>query len=341
MFYIPSYIGWVGAQMLALGTILHSLVGIPINTAIIISAFVVILYTYYGGMWSVTITDFIQALILIICFVVLLIKVYTVCGDEILKSIPQDKFQFYPKGGDFSSWLGYFESWIIVGLGSLPAQDLVGRILSARNVKTARVALFVSAILYWTVGSIPVLCGIFAGKIFKEITPNGVLIDLAMKYFSLPLIGIMVGGLVSAIMSSVDSALLAPASIIGNNLIPPILGKKLTEKQKLFLCKVSVPIVGFFSLLIALYFKDIYQLCLESWTVLLVSVTAAMIYAALTKRAFALVAILASIFGVVGWIFLSKTSYVLPNKLGGFLVSIITIFIFLFSNYLNFPTHTL
>ncbi|MCE5300517.1 MAG: hypothetical protein LLG37_06565 [Spirochaetia bacterium] len=83
----------------------------------------------------------------------------------------------------------------------------------------------------------------------------------------------MVCGLLSAVMSSIDTAMLAPASILGNNVIP-FFKKDMDDKAKLMWCKLFVPILGVASLIIALYFKNIYELALESLTVLLTSFTA-------------------------------------------------------------------
>ncbi|OGW74868.1 MAG: hypothetical protein A2Z72_02395 [Omnitrophica bacterium RBG_13_46_9] len=63
---IPVYIGWLGSQMVALGYIMYILTGIDPTLGIILGGIIVLVYTFAGGMWAVTITDFIQVTILVL-----------------------------------------------------------------------------------------------------------------------------------------------------------------------------------------------------------------------------------------------------------------------------------
>jgi Na+/proline symporter len=150
---------------------------------------------------------------------------------------------------------------------------------------------------------------------------ESILIDLALKYLSPPLIALMVGALLSAIMSSADSAILAPASIIGHNIVPSI-RPSVSESVKLAWCRISVPLLGGLSLFLALYFKNIYRLCQESWGVLLAGVVAPMIAGVYWKRASAAGAIAGAAAGVAAWILFkvfAPPDY--PHNLMGFAVS--------------------
>lgn len=64
--YIPVYLGWVAAQLLAFGIILNKLTGMPEHTSIVVSTLVVVVYTYWGGMWAVSVTDLIQMVIVVV-----------------------------------------------------------------------------------------------------------------------------------------------------------------------------------------------------------------------------------------------------------------------------------
>ncbi|MFQ3676102.1 MAG: hypothetical protein SNJ64_06140, partial [Endomicrobiia bacterium] len=279
--------------------------------------------------WAVAVTDFVQAGIIVFSFIFMFINISRVSGglNVVFEKVDKSLFTFFPKERDLISWLKYLESWIIVGLGSLGAQDLVGRLVAAKNVKIARWSSVIGGIMYWVIGMIPVTFGILATVLLTEVNNESVLISLSMKYLPVPLMSLMVGGLLSAIMSSVDSAMLAPASIIGNNIVPYFI-KNVTEEQKLFWCKISVPIIGVGSLIIALYFKNIYALCLESWTVLLTSITAPLIFAVFWKKTTATSTIFASVIGFLTWIigkiFLGEN---IPTRLFGFVASCVTVFI--------------
>ncbi len=325
LIYLPPYIGWIGAQMLAFGTLFSHFTTIPIKLAIIISAIIVIVYTYSGGLLADAITDFIQMFFILFCLIFMFVNILLNHSTEI-KEIPSFYFSFFPVSKNPVEWLNYIEAWIIVGLGSLGGQDLVARILASKNQKIARLSSIISGILYWILGLIPVLLGIWAIKLIPENSGNAVLIDLAIKFLPVPLIILFIGGLLSAIMSTVDTALLAPASLIGENIFP-YFKKDATDKEKLFWCRISVIILGFISLLLALYFESIYELCLESWTFLLTSFTGPLLFSLFLKRTTASGVIAGAVSGFISWAVLNILFPSLPAKLFGFLISCLSIII--------------
>ena len=67
---VPTYVGWVASLMVAFGRVIQSITGLDPTLGICIGAFVVLVYTTAGGMWAVTLTDFIQVLVLVIGLVV-------------------------------------------------------------------------------------------------------------------------------------------------------------------------------------------------------------------------------------------------------------------------------
>jgi Na+/proline symporter len=174
---------------------------------------------------------------------------------------------------------------------------------------------------------LPVLLGIFGRLVMPKSSGESILIELSLHYLSAPLIALMVGALLSAIMSSADSALLAPASIIGHNIVPS-LRPDASEQLKLNWCKWSVPLLAILSLILALYFKNIYRLCQESWGVLLTGVASPMIFGVYWKKANTIGAISGAIAGVISWImFKIFTPANYPHNLFGFLISCIVLVI--------------
>jgi Na+/proline symporter len=193
--------------------------------------------------------------------------------------------------------------------------------MSPKNATVARWSSILAGILYVGFGLIPVLIGIFGRLAMPEATGESILIDLSLKFLSPPLIALMVGALLSAIMSSADSALLAPASIIGHNIVP-YLKPGASEGLQLKWCKWGVPLIGILSLFLALYFKNIYVLCQESWGVLLTGVAAPMIAGVYWKKANRYGAFAGALAGSAAWILLRiflPGNY--PHNLFGFLIS--------------------
>lgn len=327
MLYIPVYVGWVAAQLLAFGIILNTLTGMPFMAAVVVSTAVVVIYTYWGGMWAVSVTDTVQMVIIIlglaVLFPILLAKVGGFAG--LRANVPEDFFHLYPRDRAPLPWLNYFQAWIMVGIGSLPGQDLFQRMVSPKNPFVARWSSIWAGILYVLVGLLPVYLGIMGRVVLPDGKPDSVLVDLTVKYLPLPMIGVMIGALLSAIMSTVSAALLAPAGIIGLNLVSQ-LKPDASEALKLRWCKWSIPLIGVAALLIALYFKNIYTLCTQSWGILLVGVAAPMIAGVYWKKASTAAAISSAVAGTASWIlftlFLPDGS---PGNLFGFLVSCVVL----------------
>jgi len=322
--YLPAYLGWIGAQLIAFGYILNSLTGFPIMLSIIFSTAVVLIYTYMGGMWADTITDFFQMLILVAGLLIIFpVLVKSLGGfSSIISRTPPEFFYFYPRNTSTLDWLWYLQAWMMVGIGSLPAQDLFARTMAAKNFTVSRWSSILAGIFYVMIGLLPVLIGIFGRLAMPSSSGETILVDMALKYLSPVLIVVMVGALLAAIMSSADSALLAPSSIIGHNILP-LIKKDTTEQDKLNWCKWSVPLIGIFSLMLALYFKNIYKLCQESWGILLVGVAAPMILGVYFKRATAKGALASSLGGIIIWLFFKIKIPGYPSNLIGFFASMI------------------
>ncbi|MCM8791370.1 MAG: sodium:solute symporter family protein [Candidatus Omnitrophica bacterium] len=329
LIYLPVYLGWVGAQLLAFGYILNSLTALPLIPCALAATIVVLTYTYLGGMWADTMSDFVQMIIIISSlFILFPILVKDLGGwSTVVAKTPPQMFQFYPKSTSPLAWFNYLQAWMVVGIGSLPAQDLFARTMAPRTPHLSRWASIIAGVMYITIGLLPVLLGIFGRIAFPQGSGEAVLIDLALKYLSPPLIAVMIGSLLAAIMSSADSALLAPSSIIGENILPSF-KPDASEELKLKFCKLSVPVLGIISLVLAIYFKNVYRLCQESWGVLLTGVAAPMILGVYWRRANTIGAACGAIVGVAIWFVLKVWGPdIYPHSLIGFTVSMIVIIV--------------
>jgi Na+/proline symporter len=89
---VPSYFGWIAAQLIAMGTVLEVVVGWPLYVGILISAILVMVYTLMGGMWSVSVTDFFHNILLIIGLIILTAIMLDKTGGlkPVIASTPQD-----------------------------------------------------------------------------------------------------------------------------------------------------------------------------------------------------------------------------------------------------------
>jgi SSS family transporter len=283
---VIAYFGWTAAQIVAGGAIVHILLGWPLWVGMVFVSVIVIVYTIMGGMWADTLLDFFQMFftaggILLIFWVVMKQvggwEVFTQNGASAL--FVSNAFTLLPIQGEgylgyqgHMGWFYWIAAWMAVGLGSLPAQDLLQRSMSAKNEATAVHGTYLAGILYGGFGILSPLVGIAMYKILPNLTSQQteyLVVFAALEYLHPILAGIFVAALSSALMSTSDSSILAGASIVTENIIPHI-KPNLSEKAQLRWTRVMVAVIGFISLLIAIFAATIYKLAIFAWTVLLV-----------------------------------------------------------------------
>ncbi|MBR4956767.1 MAG: hypothetical protein IKZ31_03320, partial [Lentisphaeria bacterium] len=121
---VPVYIGWLGAQVLGMGTIIHVLTGMDITSGTLLAAGIVLIYTVAGGMWAVTLTDIVQVSLIIIGLFLIIPGAVTEAGgwQTLLQTIPKEHLSI-AKPAD-TSWTYYIGSWIIMGFSCMVGQDL-------------------------------------------------------------------------------------------------------------------------------------------------------------------------------------------------------------------------
>jgi len=261
---VPTSILWAAAQIRAFGMILSASSPLSLNACITLAAGLVIVYTVMGGLLADAVTDLIQGSILIIGLFVLFVVVLSDIGDPItlLKSIDPERMQIFRPNGE-PIW-ETIETWCVPILGSITTQELIARVLASKNSKVAVRSCFNASWIYLIIGIIPITLGLLAHglKLSPEISDQ-VLPFLAGKYFNKYLYVIFAGALVSAILSTVDSTLLAISSLLSHNLVYPMLDNP-TPKTKLIYARVFVVVSGVFAFGLALSREGVYALVEEA-----------------------------------------------------------------------------
>lgn len=253
MIMIPSSIIWAGAQIRALGQIIHSTTTFGPMIAVTAAAIVVIIYTMSGGLLADAYADFIQGIAIIVgLFFLLGAVIYDLGGiEEALKFIPLEKLTL--SGGDFHglSFLGKMELWLVPIFGSVMAQELVSRVAASRSAKVAQHSAYRAAFIYFVVGSVPVFIGLLGYKYFPSLADSETLMPmLAKTHLNSFFYIIFIGALVSAILSTVDTTLLAVSAIFSHNIIQPM-APHLTEKNKVLIARLGTLVAGISGYIIA------------------------------------------------------------------------------------------
>jgi Na+/proline symporter len=255
----PTSVMWAAAQIRAFGQVLALTAGVDPTIAITVAAAIVLLYTVSGGLLADALTDLVQGIALIVGLVVLLVAVVTHLGGlgPALAAIDASKLSL---GTSDLGLLKIADSWAIPVCGSLVAQELVARVLACRSAKIARRATIAGALIYLAVGLIPVFIGLVgASLVTGAIHPEQIVGEVARLHLGTLGYVAFVGALISAILSTVDSALLAAASLTSHNLIVP-LRPGLSEKGKLRVSRLCVLVFGVIAYCLALSADRVHDL---------------------------------------------------------------------------------
>ncbi len=326
IFLAPPYIGYIAAQLVAMGLIFNAVAGFPLWQGIVISAIVVTIYTYIGGMWAITITDFIQTIIIISGLLALAISLGIKAGGvtNVLSQVPAENFKFLP-APDIKEIIAYLAAWAVLGLGSIPSQDVFQRAMSSRSSHVAVLSCHIAAFLYLTIAMLP----LFISLCIKHLYPGEIVGDkqlalpnMVLMHMGLPMQILFFGSLLSAIMSTTSSAILAPASILSENFIKPIVKHRYSDKQFLVLTRICVLIFSVLATIMASLRSNIYELVGESSILSLVSLFAPLVFGLYWKRSSSGGALLSMVLGMLTWIIFEFYETSWPSLVPATLVSI-------------------
>lgn len=306
IFLAPPYIGYIAAQLVAMAIVLQVITGLQLWQGVVISAVVVTFYTYAGGMWAISITDFFQSIIIIVGMLVLAFILAGKAGGvvNVLDSVPADNFRFLPEAS-FRDVVAYVAAWAVLGLGSIPSQDVFQRCMSSRSAKTAVWSCFIAAFLYLTIAMLPLFISLCTKHLYPHHAKGDTQVALPMmvlQHTHMPIQVLFFGSLLSAIMSTASSAILAPAAIFSENLVRPLARHRFSDRQLLVLTKVSVIIFSAVATVMACLRSNIYELVGESSILSLVSLFVPLTMGLYWKRASSRGALMAMVAGMITWI---------------------------------------
>ena len=224
---VPSYFGWIAAQFMALADILNLFFELPIAWGLLLVAIVGTGYTWMGGMWSVTLTDAVQISLVMLGLVVMVLVVLgklgggdTWSGLVRLGSETSPERLIVVPTHDMKALVGWLGVFAIGALGNLPGQDLLQRIFAAKSARVARDACFVAGGMYLTLGALPLVLALAGNLLVPEVNQAKIL-PLLASFFLHPVVAVIfMLAVLSAILSTIDSAILSPSSVLAQNVFP-------------------------------------------------------------------------------------------------------------------------
>lgn len=307
IFMVPSYFGYTAGQLVALGLILNVVTGLPVWQGVVISSAIVTLYTFVGGMWAISVTDFIQSIIIVLGLIILAVVLADKAGGTltVISQVPKENFKFLPEFS-LTAILTYVAAWSVLGLGSIPSQDVFQRAMSSGSSTVAVKSCYYAAVLYLTVAMLP----LFISLCVKHLYPGQLnedtqltLPSMVLAHTALPVQIMFFGSLLSAILSTTSSSVLAPAAILSENIVKPLLRSAPTDKQLLAITRLAVLVFSTGATVMACLKSNIYELVGGSSILSLVSLFVPMVLGLYWKRTSGTGAMLAMVSGMAVWIY--------------------------------------
>ena len=289
---IPPYLGWIAAQFMALAGMLELFFGVPQGLGVALVCAVGLGYTLLGGMWAVTLTDAAQVALLIVGLLVMAWVVLSELGQgqvglgaaTLWAQTPPARRALIPDASAAKA-LGFMGVLCAGALGNVPSQDVMQRVFSSRSARVAAGACLGAGALYLTLGAIPVLLGLAAATLAPEQQQASVLPWLAAQMLHPAMAVVLVLTLMSAVLSTIDSAILAPATVLSHDLLRA--HPRLASIDALRLNRAAVAVIGLVSLALAWAGQSAYSLLESGYELGMVSLMAPLVFAVYGRRAWA------------------------------------------------------
>ncbi len=331
-----SYLGWVSAQVTALGLVFNLLSGgvISMPWGMTIGVVSVLAYTLFGGMWSVAVTDFIQMIILVVGLAILAVYAGDQAGgaDKVIAlAVSQDLFKFLPEP-NMKDILFFLAAAMTIMFGSIPQQDVFQRVMSANSLNAATKGPIIGGICYILFAFVPMFLVVSALIIMPEQAaqlieedPQKVLPTLVMTQMPFVMQVLFFGALLSAIKSCASATLLAPSVTFTENIWRQFFPHQ-GDKQSLLAMRVTVLVFSALVLLYAIQMQgsSIYEMVSGAYQVTLVGAFIPLLFGLYWAKATTQGAILSIVFGLSTWLLLLMTpaGEEFPAQLAGVLASL-------------------
>ena len=317
-------------QIIAMGTILQGLAGWNPVVSMLVVGCIVIAYTILGGMWAITITDFIQFILIVIgiCFIMLPFSVNAAGGFEnMVNTLPSSYFDITSIG-----WSTIIQYFFLYCLGALVGQDIWQRYLTAKSVKVARRSGLGAGIFILFYAVACALIGM-AAQVFMPGAENAQLVfaDMAQGILPTGLLGVVLVSVLAVLMSTASGTLLASSSLLANDVIKPFLTERSekkkgsvletaeSDKRDLRVSKKVTALIGAIAMVIAVALNDVLVALDVSYAILSGALFFPIILGIFWKKTSskaALIAIAVSSVVVLGGLAIMGTSAIEPIACG-------------------------
>ena len=332
---VASYLGWVAAQIKALGLIFYVVTdgAVSQETGMVLGAAIVLTYTTFGGMFSVAILDFVQMAVSMggLLFIAWIVsgKVDGGAPAVIDHASLAGKLEFFPEADPWK-WIAFLGAWVTMMLGSIPQQDVFQRVTSAKSANIALWGSIIGASIYFCFTFVPMFIAYAATLIdpaqFTALLEGSnnesqlILPTLVLQHTPLAAQVLFFGAVLSAIMSCSSATLLAPSVTFAENVIKGFYPKMGDHH---FLWVMRGTLVGFACLVLVFALSSeasIFKMVENAYKVSLAGAFVPLVVGIFWKRATSQGALAATLGGLLSWVMvevlIGEDSPVPPQLIG-------------------------
>jgi len=243
-------------QVIGMGTIIHAVLGWDMTVSMLVGGGIVLFYTILGGMWSVTMTDIIQFIVMTIgiFFIMLPISLSHVGGwESLLEQLPASHFDLTSMG-----WANIFQYFLLYTLGMVVSQDIWQRVFTARTKKIARsgaVYAGLYSVAYALALSVIGMCGVI---VFPNIgDPQNVFASMSLQMLPHGLLGLILASVCSALMSTASGTLLASSTLLSHDILKQYWLKDISDQKFVLLSRIMTLTIGIIAIAFAIWIQDV------------------------------------------------------------------------------------
>ena len=260
LFIILFFVIYTSSGFVSAGKLFNTIFGLPYFTALLVGAGVVIFYTFLGGFSAVSMTDFVQGAMMFFTVLYIPIAATIVMGGPAptaaaLAGEGKDFFSFFPGSMDLVTLLIMMISSLGWGLGYFGQPHILVRFMAISNPSELKKSTKIA--MSWVILSLTFAVAIgIVGKAYLTVPLENadaerVFIVMA-ETLSTPFItGLIWSAILAAIMSTASAQLLVTASAVSKDLYQPFLRQQASEKELIFVSRLTVLIIAACSIYLA------------------------------------------------------------------------------------------
>jgi Na+/proline symporter len=332
---VISYLGWVGAQITALGLVFNVVSAGEISkvSGMWLGSITILIYTFFGGMWAVAVTDFVQMIVIVLGMLYIGAEMSGMAGGVGVvaeHAMQSGKLEFWP-APEPREVIAFIAAWVTMMFGSIPQQDVFQRVQSARTERIAVWGSVLGGCLYFLFAFVPMFLAYCATLIdpklvgtLMETDSQLILPTLILEKAPLFAQVMFFGALLSAIKSCASATLLAPSVSFTENILRPMMGK-MSDRKLLTTMRIVTLI---FTLLVTLYAinskASIFEMVESAYQVTLVSAFVPLVCGLYWKRSTNQGALCSVVGGIVVWLavhLFGEVDPFIPAQLAGLIAS--------------------